>query len=116
MRSTDRQADLIDTASRPVETDEQSSVSHFKYGVSRGSKTMTNKQIVVALTIALIATPAFAKGGDAKAGKDAAASVDQRKYCISYDNIVGSRVSRTECKTKEEWARQRVDVDKLLKD
>lgn len=76
---------------------------------------MTNKQIIVALSVALIAAPASAQGNDAKAGKSATA-VDQKKYCIQYDNVVGSRVARTECKTKAEWARERVDVDKMLKD
>lgn len=76
---------------------------------------MTNKQIIVALSVALIAVPASAKN-EPKLGNEASTAVDQRKYCISYDSIVGSRVSRTECKTKEEWAKERVDVDKLLKD
>lgn len=76
---------------------------------------MTNKQIFVALGIALIAVPASAQNSAApKAGKTTA--VDQKKYCLAYDNIVGSRVRSQECKTKSEWAREGVDIDKMLKD
>ena len=75
---------------------------------------MTNKAIFVAISMALIATPASAQNSATqKSDKDAA--VDQKKYCIQYDNIVGSRVARTQCKTKSEWAKERVDVDKMLK-
>ena len=74
---------------------------------------MTSKHIIVALSMAMIAVPAAAKG-DSKGEKSAA--VDNRKYCIAYDNIVGSRVTKQECKTKAEWAKDRVDVDKMLKD
>ena len=74
---------------------------------------MTSKHIIVALTAAMIAVPAAAKG-DLKTDKSAA--VDNKKYCIAYDNIVGSRVTKHECKTKAEWAKDRVDVDKMLKE
>ena len=79
-------------------------------GCSRGSKTVTNKQIFVALGgIALIAVPASAQNSAApKAGKTTA--VDQKKYCLAYDNIVGSRVRSQECKTRSEWAREGVRV------
>lgn len=74
---------------------------------------MIAKQIFLAVTVALIAVPVAAAGAP-KTDKNAA--VDQKKYCIAYDNVVGSRVSRQECKTKAEWAKERVDVDKLLKE
>ena len=76
---------------------------------------MTNRQILLAVGMALIAVPAGAQNPVApKSNKSAA--VDQTKYCIAYDNIVGSRVRAQECKTKAEWAKARVDVDKMLKD
>ena len=77
---------------------------------------MTNKQIIVAVSMALIAVPASARGNADTAKSDKSAAVDQKKYCLSYDNVVGSRVNRQECKTKAEWAKERVDIDKLLKD
>ncbi len=82
--------------------------------VPKGSKTMIAKQIFLAVTVALIAVPASQRPTAPKAGKSAA--VDQKKYCIAYDNVVGSRVSRQECKTKAEWAKERVDIDKMLKE
>lgn len=76
---------------------------------------MTSKQIIAAVGMALIAIPASAtvNSSASKAGKSAAA--DQKKYCIAYDGIVGSRVTKQECKTKSEWAKERVDIDKMLK-
>jgi hypothetical protein len=76
---------------------------------------MTSKQILIAVGMALIAVPAGAQNSAApKSNKSA--SVDQKKYCIAYDNVVGSRVTRQECKTKVEWAKDRVDIDKMLKE
>ena len=74
---------------------------------------MTNRQIILAVGLALIAAPAAA-ADNAKAAKNSA--VDQTKYCLSYDNVVGSRVRAQECKTKAEWARERIDIDKMLKE
>ena len=76
---------------------------------------MTSKQILFAAALAMIAIPASAENSAApKPGKETAA--DQKKYCIAYDNVVGSRVNRQECKTKAEWAKDRVDIDKMLKE
>ena len=77
---------------------------------------MTSKLIIVALSTVLIAAPASAKGTqeEGKSEKEAAANVDAKKYCIQYDNVVGTRVSRTQCLTKEEWKKRHVDVDKML--
>ena len=74
---------------------------------------MTSKLILIAAA-ALITAPATAKGTDAtpKAGK---ASASEQKYCIEYEKMTGSRVSRQECRTKKEWAEEGVDVDELLK-
>ena len=74
---------------------------------------MTSKLIFIAAA-ALIAAPATAKApADApKAGKTAIA---EQKYCIEYEKMTGSRVSRQECRTKKEWAEEGVDVDELLK-
>ena len=76
---------------------------------------MAYKIMTIALGLAVIASPAASRTNAEKA-KQAASADDQKKYCIAYDNIVGSRVTRTECKTKAEWAKERVDVDKMLKE
>jgi hypothetical protein len=75
---------------------------------------MTSKYILFA-TIALMAGPVSAKGNADSTKAVDKASVSEQKYCLSYDNITGSRVSKQECKTKREWAKDRVDIDKMLK-
>ncbi len=70
---------------------------------------MTSKTLL-ALSIALIAAPATAQAE--KPAKSPTA--DQTKYCVAYDTIVGSRVAKQECKTKEEWKKSRVDIDRML--
>lgn len=39
----------------------------------------------------------------------------ERKYCFQYHETVGTRIARSECKTKAQWALEGVDVDKLLR-
>jgi len=74
---------------------------------------MTSKLIFIAAA-ALVAAPATAKGSDdaPKGGKTAAS---EQKYCIEYEKMTGSRVSRQECLTKKQWAEEGVDVDEMLK-
>ena len=62
------------------------------------------------LAAATIATSASAQG-PAPAQKQAAA----KKYCIQYHETVGTRIAKSECKTKAQWANEGVDVDKLLR-
>lgn len=76
---------------------------------------MAYKIMTFALGLAVLASPAAARTSAEQKAKSAVPSAE-KKYCIAYDNIVGSRVTRTECKTKAEWAKQRVDVDKLMKE
>ncbi len=77
---------------------------------------MTSKQVIAAVGMALIAVPASATD-DSSAGKsNKSEAADQKKYCIAYDGVVGSRVRAAECKTKAEWAKERVDVEKMLKE
>ena len=73
---------------------------------------MTSKHILIT-AIAMIAAPASAQGSSDSKTEKAAAS--EQKYCLSYENVTGSRVSKQECKTKRQWAKERVDIDKMLK-
>lgn len=77
---------------------------------------MTNLAIFAAATIALGATPTTAQINEsrAKAEKPAARS-DETKYCLQYDDIVGSRISKSECLTREQWAKRGVELDDYLK-
>ncbi len=35
------------------------------------------------------------------------------KYCIDSEPFTGSNITKTECKTKAEWAKEGVNVDEL---
>ena len=74
---------------------------------------MTSKLFLIAAT-ALIATPATAKA-PAEGPKAAKAAASEQKYCIEYEKMTGSRVSRQECRTKKQWAEEGVNVDELMK-
>ena len=65
---------------------------------------------LVVLSLVLGAAPASAANSSAKP----AAAKDQTKYCIRFEAFTGSRISKTECRTRAEWARQGVDVDEVL--
>ena len=77
---------------------------------------MIAKQIFLAVTFALVAVPASAADNAAAPKADKSPSLDQKKYCLNYDAMVGSRVRTQECKTKAEWAKERVDIDKMMKE
>ena len=74
---------------------------------------MTSKLFLIAAT-ALIAGPATAKADNdaSKAGRTAAS---EQKYCLEYEKVTGSRVSKQECRTKKEWRAEGVNIDKMLK-
>ena len=75
---------------------------------------MTSKYILFA-TIALMAGPVSAKGNADSTKAVDKASVSEQKYCVSYENMTGSRITRQECRTKRQWAEEGVDIDKMLK-
>lgn len=58
------------------------------------------------LTLVLASTAAAA----APSGKSANTSDSEKKYCIRFDGTTGSRVPKTECHTKAEWARLGIDI------
>ena len=62
------------------------------------------------LSLVLAAAPA-----SADPAKDQAAAQDRTKYCIEVEASTGSRINKTECRTKAEWAHLGVDVDEVLK-
>ena len=76
---------------------------------------MTRTLIIAALS-ALVATPAAAAGeaqsASAKESRPAAEKSKETKYCLTYEAITGSRNEKTECRTKAQWARMGIDVDK----
>ena len=38
---------------------------------------------------------------------------DAKQYCLTFANDTGSRITRTECRTKKEWQELDIDVDQL---
>ena len=78
---------------------------------------MAYRIMTIALGLAVMASPAAARTNtEQQKAKTTAPSAGEKKYCIAYDDVVGSRITRTECKTKAEWAKEGIDVDKPAKD
>lgn len=75
-------------------------------------------QLGVAVSMILSsATAATPKAPDSKtpSTKPATTTTQQTKYCLEMEPFTGSRTTTTECMTKEQWAKEGVDVDHLLK-
>lgn len=70
---------------------------------------MASKSIMVFAGLALIASPAVAAEQSASKARP-----PEKTYCFQFALDTGSRINRTECKTKREWALVGVDVDELL--
>lgn len=85
-------------------------------GFSKGETTMS-RTILIAALAAFVAAPAAAAGSQqsapAKAPRAATAKGGEKKYCLVIDKVTGSRVEKTECKTKRQWAWDGVNVDEL---
>lgn len=71
---------------------------------------MTYKVLVAALAISIAASSAAAAGTTDQKSKGQA-SVGERKYCIKYGDMTGTRVKREECRTKKDWADEGVQID-----
>lgn len=67
--------------------------------------------VLIAASVALLSAPASDQAERAPTGKSGKAT----KYCLTYEGVVGSRVTKTECKTKAQWADRGIDVDDLKK-
>jgi hypothetical protein len=70
---------------------------------------MISKRILALAGLTLIASPAAAAEKSASKTQGS-----ERTYCLQLEPITGSRISRTECKTKKDWALVGIDVDELL--
>ena len=72
---------------------------------------MAQKTLFVALSVIAAASPAFATNQDTTTTTAAPAGTPLTKYCMHIEAITGSRLEKTKCWTREEWAEQGVDVD-----
>jgi hypothetical protein len=79
-------------------------------GVSGRRNKMSYKGIVVLASVTLMASPAAAEQS-AKARP----ATPEKTYCLQYSQDTGSRINRTECRTKKDWARIGVDIDELTR-
>ena len=68
-------------------------------------------EISLADAIGVIALPVSAAPAPSGQKTDKAPAAEQKKYCLQYEDTIGSRVRKTECKTKAQWAREGVDID-----
>ena len=68
----------------------------------------------VALGFILASTAAAAAPAAKQTDRPASQSSGQT-YCIRLEPDTGSHYVRTECRTKEDWARRGIDVDELIK-
>lgn len=73
---------------------------------------MSNLITLVAASLILTATASGS--ADAKSPQKAG-QASETKFCFAFEPSTGSRISRSECKTKSEWSDLGVDVDEMLK-
>jgi len=72
---------------------------------------MIFKKMLVVAGLALIASPVTAAP---QAVTKSQPRAQEKTYCLQLEPITGSRISTTECRTKDDWARLGVDIDALL--
>jgi|1186.fasta_scaffold302602_2 hypothetical protein len=66
----------------------------------------------VALSAFLVANAPAATSSDKSAQKPKDRGSDT-KYCITFDPSTGSRISKTECRSRSEWAQLGINIDDL---
>ncbi|MFL6731940.1 MAG: hypothetical protein ACJ8EP_06300 [Sphingomicrobium sp.] len=64
--------------------------------------------MILASATAAAAPPSAGSKGPSKTNAD-----QTLKYCVESEPFTGSKVVKTECKTKAEWAKEGVNVDQL---
>ena len=69
---------------------------------------MAHANSLAALALAAAAAAPLA----ATLGDQAPAGTADTRYCMKVEAVTGTRVERTECWTRQEWAEQGVDVDR----
>ena len=73
---------------------------------------MALKELVVALGMIAVATPATASIQEPAETVGAPEGSPDTLYCMRIEAIVGSRLEEVKCWTRQEWVEQEVDVDK----
>jgi len=71
---------------------------------------MKYKGMLAVAALSLIASQASAADQSKKNRNQEA----EKTYCFSYSSDTGSRINKTECRTKKEWSLLGVEVDELV--
>ena len=74
---------------------------------------MALKLSAIALSLILAASPLAATQPEADVAAGAPEAGPDALYCLRVDPFTGSRIERIKCWTREQWADQGVDVDKV---
>ena len=89
----------------------------LNYGDERCAKVaieendMTHMRLIAALTSLAAAVPVSATAFQSAPEGLAPAGSPETRYCLRTEPVTGTRISRIECLTREEWADGDVDVD-----
>ncbi|HEX6071672.1 MAG TPA: hypothetical protein VFY95_01525 [Sphingomicrobium sp.] len=73
---------------------------------------MAHKELAVALSMIVAASPIPAASLEPTPTTVAPPGTAATRYCMHIEAITGSRIEEVKCWTREEWAEQGVDVDK----
>jgi len=73
---------------------------------------MAHKEIVVALSMIVAASPLSAAQPEPAPTTGAPTASADAKYCLRVEAVIGTRLETVRCWTREEWAAKDVDVDK----
>ncbi len=73
---------------------------------------MSHKKLAVAFSLIVAASPVRAQAPERDSVAGAPAAGPEARYCLRVAADTGSLVERVRCWTREQWAKQGVDVDK----
>ena len=73
------------------------------------------QKILIASAATVLATATFATSASAATSNPSRKAAGETRFCISYHPVVGSRIGRVDCMTRTEWAREGVNVDKVMR-
>ena len=74
---------------------------------------MRTQMMIAILALPWMAAPAAAQQNSTNQAQSAKqAPAKEQKYCIKFESSTGTRMKSTECKTKAEWAREGIEINR----
>lgn len=73
---------------------------------------MAFKELVVALSMIVAASPVSAALPQPTREASAPTAEPGARYCLRVEPVTGSRIESIQCETREAWAELEIDVDK----